>query len=196
MGTLMDLGTMDNYYEQIVKKKMPSSTRTAIILGIVLTLIACAGCVIFAATVPLLVLVAVALLGLAVYLVYYLIANAGIEYEYTFVVGEMRIERIKGQKKRRKVTSFDVKAVDDIGKYHDHETGDKNVDLSKHKLVLRAEENEENEDTYYLIIHDKIRHKPALLIFSPNDTTLEKLRPFLSVELKKKFMSIHPSTKK
>ncbi len=196
MGNLMDLGTMDNYYEQIVKKKMPPSTRTAIILGIILTVLAAAGCVVFAVTVPLLALVAVALLGLAVYLVYYLIANAGIEYEYTFVVGEMRIERIKGQKKRRKVTSFDVKAVDDIGKYHDPETGDKNVDLSKHKLVLRAEENEENEDTYYLIIHDKIRHKPALLIFSPNDTTLEKLRPFLSVELKKKFMSIHPSTKK
>ena len=67
---------------------------------------------------------------------------------------------------------------------------------SEKRAVLRAEENDENEDTYYLIIHDKIRHKPALLIFSPNETTLEKLRPFLSVELKKKFMSIHPFTQK
>ena len=196
MGKLMDLGTMDNYYEQIVKRKMSSNTRLAIIFGIVLTMIAFAGCVFLANTLPVLALVAIGLLGVAIYLVYYMISNAGIEYEYTFVVGEMRIERIKGQKKRRKVTSFDVKAVDDIGKYHNPETGEKNVDPSKHKLVLRAEENDENEDTYYLIIHDKIRHKPALLIFSPNEITLEKLRPFLSVELKKKFMSIHPFTQK
>ena len=47
-----------------------------------------------------------------------------------------------------------------------------------------------NPGTFYVLIHDKIRHKPAILIFTPDETTLQKLRPYLSIELKKKFMTI------
>ena len=45
------------------------------------------------------------------------------------------------------------------------------------------------------MIHDKIRHKPAVLIFSPDNTTLDKLRPYLSIELKKKFLTIRNEDK-
>ena len=83
MGKLMDLGTMDNYYEQIVKRKMSSNTRLAIIFGIVLTMIAFAGCVFLANTLPVLALVAIGLLGVAIYLVYYMISNAGISSPFT-----------------------------------------------------------------------------------------------------------------
>ncbi len=190
MDKLMDVGRMDNYYEQIVKKKFTANQFTALVLSLCGVITVIVLCVFFSGIIPILVPVSLISLGVGIWLIYYLIKNSGIEYEYTFVMGEMRVERIKGKSKRKKVAAFDVKDIDDIGKYIDRETGKRTVDPSKHGLILHAEENDTNIDTYYVIIHDKIRHKHAILTFTPNKTTLEKLRPFLSVELKKKFLKM------
>ena len=195
MGKLMDLSTMDNYYEQIVVKKMSSTKKIMVALGFVLLILGIIGSIVFAQIVPPLAFVALLLLGGCIYLIYYLVSNSRVEYEYTFVTSEMRVERIKRQLKRRKVCAFDVKAIDDIGKYNNLETGKRNIDISKQNLILRAEDDDLNPGTYYVMIHDKIRHKPAVLIFSPDNTTLDKLRPYLSIELKKKFLTIRNEDK-
>ena len=78
----------------------------------------------------------------------------------------------------------------DIGKYIDRATGKKTIDTKAYPNILHAEQNELNDDTYYVVIHDKLKGKHALLIFSPNETTLQKLRPYLSIELKKKFLKL------
>ena len=190
MDKLMDLGHMDNYYEQIVKKKFTANQLMTIVMGICGIVLVIVLCVFFSKRIPALVPVSLIALGVGVWLIYTLIKNSGVEYEYTFVMGEMRIERIKGKSRRRKITAFDVKDIDDLGKYIDRETGKRNVDPSKFGLVLHAEENDVNLNTYYLVIHDKIRHKRALITLTPNNTTLEKIRPFLSVELKKKYLKL------
>ncbi len=193
MEKLMDLGRMDNYYEQIVKKRFTPGRLFSLIMylgGIVLVIFTCFFLGGIDEKFGFLIPISLILLAFGIWLAYYIIKNSGVEYEYTFVLGEMRIERIKGKSKRRKITAFDIKAIDDIGRYLDLETGNRNVDPSKFPLVLRAEENEIFTNTYYVVIHDKIRHQPALLLFSPNETTLEKLRPFLSIELKKKYIQI------
>ncbi len=195
MEKLIDVGRMDNYYEQIVKKRFSPqmlallvSSISAIALIIVLSVYLSG---IFGWLVP----VSILLLGLGIFLIWYLVKNSGVEYEYTFVMGEMRIERIKGKNKRRKVTAFDVKAVDDIGLYYDQETGQRSVDKSKYTLVLRAAENDMADNTYYAIIHDKVRHKPALLLFTPNEMTLNKIKPYLSIDMKKKFLELEKMKK-
>ena len=190
MDKLIDLGHMDNYYEQIVKKKFTMVQLTTFILGLIGIVLVVILSIFFSGIFPFLVPVALIMLGLGVWLIIYLIKNSGIEYEYTFVVGEMRIEKIKGKSRRKKVAAFDVKDIDDIGKYLDRETGKKNIDLKSYPNILHAEENELNDDTYYVVIHDKLKGKHALLIFSPNETTLQKLRPYLSIELKKKFLKL------
>lgn len=190
MEKLIDVAKMDNYYEQIVKKKFTPVQFATIVLALLGIVLVIALCVYFSGIIPILVPVSILLLGLGIWLGIYLIKNSGIEYEYTFVLGEMRIERIKGQAKRRKITAFDIKGIDDIGKYINRETGKRNVDPKKHDLVLHAEENDVNDNTYYVIIHDKVRQKPALLLFTPNEMTIEKLRPYLSIELKKKILKL------
>lgn len=190
MDKLIDVERMENYYEQIVKKKF-SAKQLAILAGSICCIILIiALCVIFSGVYSFLIPVSLILLGLGIWLIVYLVRNSGIEYEYTFVTGEMRIERIKGKAKRRKITVFDIKGIDDIGKYYDRETGKRNVEPSKYNLILHAEENKSSDSTYYVLIHDKIRQKPALLTFTPNDMTLKKLKPYLSIELKKKFINL------
>lgn len=191
MEKYMEVGNMDSYYEQVVKRKMSSSTVSAVVLG----LIAVATVMVLSVWLSLTVAewlfpLAIITLGVGIYLVYFILKNSRVEYEYTFVLGEMRISKIKGKSRRKKVTHFDVKAIDDIGKYIDPETGRKNVDTSKYPNKLHAAVDDENLDTYYMVIHDKVRQKPGLLLFTPNERTLEMIKPCLSVTLKKKFIAL------
>lgn len=190
MDQLINLNNMDNYYEQIVKKRFTTLQMNTIILGLILDIVSIVLCIVFSGIISVLIPVSLILLGVGVWLVIYLIRNTKIEYEYTFVMGEMRIEKIKNQSKRKKIAAFDVKDIDDIGKFLNRETGEKNINLKSFPNVLHVEENETKDDTYYVVIHDKLKGKHALLIFTPNETTLQKLRPYLSVELKKKFLKI------
>ena len=115
MGKLMDVSTMDNYYEQIVVKKMTSQKKTMIIVGFILLILGIVVSVFLSAALPPLAFVALAFLGGCIYLIYYIVSNSKVEYEYTFVGGEMRIERIKRQLKRKKVCAFcadENKAID------------------------------------------------------------------------------------
>ena len=186
----MQIGKMGNYSEQIVKRKMSPTRLTGLIAGLVMTVLVMFVSIYLSGTFGWLVPIALLCIAFGGYMIYYLIKNAGIEYEYTFVVGEMRIDRITGKSKRKKLTVFDVKAIDDIGKFIDHETGKKTIDVSKQELVLHAAEDDERSDTYYMLIHDKVREKHALLLFTPNERTLSMIQPCLSVELKKKFLKM------
>lgn len=190
MQQLISVNNMDNYYEQIVKKKFTSKQALTLVVSFVMIVLVIAACVFFSTQIPVLGPLSLFLLGVGVWMIYYMIKNSGIEYEYTFVGGEMRIERIKGKATRRKVTVFDCKEIDDLGKFLDRSTGKKNIDPSQYELKLHSEENTANDNTYYVVIHDKVRHKRALLTFTPNKITLEKMRPFLSVELKKKYIKL------
>ena len=188
MEKLMDLSGMENYYEQIVKHKLTNQAFILLVLGFIFSVLGIIVGAVLSFTYGIFVPITIGLIVLVVWMGWYIAKHTRLEYEYTFVTGEMRIERIKNKLKRKRVTSFDVKSIDDIGPLYDPETDEIAVDQKKYDLVLKAEGTEMGDVPYYVIIHDKIRHKPALLIFTPNEMTLKKIRPFLSVELKKKFL--------
>lgn len=188
MEKLMDLGKMDNYYEQTVKRQFAPGSFAAMIIGLIFITITIILSVYLSTYFGILVPIAILLFALGVYIIYYLIKNTHVEYEYTFVRGEMRIEKIKGNTRRRKVAIFDVKSIDDIERYINPETGKPNIDKSKFKVVLSAAQTESSLETYYVVIHDKVRQKHALLLFTPDQITLDKIKPYLSIELKKKYI--------
>lgn len=197
MANYMELGNMDAYYEQAVKRKMSSTTVSGLILAtlVIITVMVVSFYLSFTFVswfFPL----ALLMLGLGIYLIYYVLKNSRVEYEYTFVIGELRISRIKGRSKRRTITYFDVKAIDDFGKYIDPKTGKKTIDTSKYPNLLHAAVDDENPDTYYMIIHDKVRRKPAVLLLTPDDRTMEMIRPYLSVPLKKKYIELKKAENK
>lgn len=190
MEKVMQVEKIDNYSEQIVKRKMTSGKFTALVLAISGIVVLIGLSIYLSSYFNWLVPVALLFLGLGIYFSVVLVKNSGIEYEYTCVIGEMRIDKIKGKSKRKRISVFDVKAIDDIGKYIDPKTGSKNIDKSKQDLVLTAAEDIDRDDTYYVLIHDKIRQKHALLFFTPNERTLSMIQPYLSIELKKKFLKM------
>ncbi len=176
---------MEGFSEQLIKQK---TTKTRYILKVIsLTasiLVVCVGFYLsmfpgFDWVVPIVLLLIVA----AVYLIYNLVKNSGIEYEYTCVGGELRVDRIKGGRKRKAITRADIKSIEIMGKYTEMDKS--KIDPSEYGIIYKAGDNLGTDDTYYAIIHDKIKHRPALLYFTPNERTLEMMRPHLSVQLKK-----------
>ena len=182
---------IDSYYEQVVPKRINMADFTKLVLVIfgILGLIALFTVLTFTGQGWLLPLAFTAL-GLGIYLIVRILKNSRIEYEYTFVLGELRIARIKGKAKRRNITYFDVKSIDDIGRYIDPNTGKCTLKNKKIPLLLHAATDDFGLDTYYLIIHDKVRRQPAVLLMTPDVRTLSLIRPYLSVELKKKFFKM------
>lgn len=191
MEKYMELENMDSYYEQAVKRQIPPSSFAGLLCGLGLTILLMVLSVYLSFSIltwmfPIAVLMLVA----GIYIIYYLLKNTRVEYEYTFVLGELRISSIKGKSKRRTITYFDVKSIDDIGKYIDPATGKKAVDASKYPNLLHAAVNDTSPETYYMIIHDKTRQKPAVLLLTPDDRILEMIKPYFSVALKKKFFEM------
>ena len=191
MEKYIALDNIDAYYEQVVKRRMSPASFSRLMLGLALVAAGLFVMIYLMVTVAdWLFLLVLSMAGFAGYIVYFLIKNSHVEYEYTFVLGELRIAKIKGRSRRRTITYFDVKAIDDIGHYIDPQTGQRTIDPKKYPNLLRAAENEYNLDTYYFIIHDKVRKKPAVLLMTPNEKTMSLIRPYLSVELKKKFLKM------
>ena len=191
MEKYMELENIESYYEQVVKKKMGTDTVMRLAVGLSLVIVTLIVSIILMVTVAdWLFLIVLMMIPFACYMIYYIIKNSRVEYEYTFVLGELRIARIKGRSKRRTITYFDVKNIDDIGRYIDPQTGKRTIDPSKYPELLHAAENDYYLNTYYLIIHDKVRKKPAVILMTPNERTFSLIRPYLSVELKKKFLKM------
>ena len=99
MEKLMNVGTMDNYYEQIVQKKFNSKMLATLIMSMVGIVVAIFLSIYLSIYFNWLVPVSLLLLGIGIWLIWFLIKNSGVEYEYTFVLGELRIERIKRQRR-------------------------------------------------------------------------------------------------
>lgn len=176
---------MEGFTEQLVRQKTPKTRYIAKVAALILLIILVALGFYLSVyswlnwVIPVTLLLIVPL----VYLIYSLAKNSGIEYEYTCVGGELRIDRIKGAKKRKAVTRADINSIEYMGKVS--EMDKTKVDPSEYGIIYKTGDNISTDNTYYAIIHDKIKHHPALLYFTPNEKTLNMMRPHLSVQLKK-----------
>lgn len=176
---------MDGFSEQLIQQKMSKTKYVFRIVALaVITIVIFLGAYVSMFpgldwVVPLVLILFV----VGIYLIYNLLKNSGIEYEYTCVGGEFRVDRIKGRKKRKVITRADIKSIEIMGKYS--EMDKTKVDPSEYGIIYKAAINLDDEGTYYAIIHDKIKHRPALLYFTPDERTLAMMKPHLSVQLKK-----------
>ncbi len=178
---------MDNYSEQIVEKKIEPKKLMFIVCYLIFTVFFILLTFYLSGFFDWLIPVALLILAFGCYGAWYLIANRNIEYEYICVQGEMTVDKIIGKRKRKKMLKFDVKSIDDMGKWL--EVAD-SFDKKKFKdNIYHASIHESSELTYYVVLHDMVSKKHCLLLFSPNEKTLETMKPFLKRELKVKLFT-------
>lgn len=154
---------MDHYNEQLVAKRR-NKTDILKVIGIVVgAILIAAVCMFFAMQgITILVLLAVAVLGAGIWM----IRNINIEYEYIITNNEMDIDKIIGQRKRKRMITVDLSKAEEFAEYppnHDVEAD----------ATVHASSGLEKDAHYLLLEHGE--YGKVKIIFNPNKKTQEAI---------------------
>ena len=150
------------FVEQIVKKKISMS-------GILMRAIA----IIFvlAGIFSLLILGALGLTitALLIYVTYIIWGYTSVEYEYSFLNGELSIDKIMGQRKRKTIACYDIKNAEIVAPSMSDEVVSKINNTITKDYSTRCR----NANLYSMIVNDSDGRKQV--IFEPNEKVLDAM---------------------
>ncbi|MCL2055731.1 MAG: hypothetical protein FWH02_00755 [Oscillospiraceae bacterium] len=109
----------------------------------------------------------------AVYGAYLLITGFNIEYEYTLTNGEMDVDKILAQKRRKRLISIKLREVEDFGQYKAAEQASRN-----YQQKIFACDDPTGGDLWFASVHHKDKGA-TLLVFNANEKMLGAAKPFL-----------------
>lgn len=114
------------------------------------------------------------LLGIgAIYGAYYMVTSLNLEFEYAVTNGELDIDRIAAQRKRRRLVTVNCRQVEDFGKYKPEEHASK-----AYQTTILACDSPDSDDVWYCVA--KIKDKGlTLIVFNANEKMLNGIKPFL-----------------
>ncbi len=150
------------FVEHIVKRKADFKTVLFRILAVLLTVL-----VFFFGTMFL------GMLGITItiligYLAYLVFVYTSVEYEYSLVNGELTIEKIMGQRKRKFANEFDLKNAEIIAPTFSEEIQNK-----KTVLLLDYSSGNRSDALYSIILTDK--EGSTQVLFEPTEKMLDAM---------------------
>lgn len=155
----------DVFVEQIIKKNLSLGGLAIRIGAIFLVLI---GILLF----PILRILALTITALLIYLAYLAFVYTSVELEYSFVNGELTIDRILGKRKRKPGETYDIRKAELIAPVNSEEVYRKSEFLTK----IDYTGNKNTDDHYAIIIDDVEGVKGALMItIQPDEKLLEAM---------------------
>lgn len=101
------------------------------------------------------------------YLMWWLLSEMNIEYEYCITNGDIDIDRIVARRKRKRVVSVSLKKLDSVGRYDPNKWKGRQVDRT-----VFAASSERAEDLYCFSYRSK-KNGYTLVVFEPNERVRE-----------------------
>lgn len=170
---------MDNFSEQLVTRKETKSDKAArigtLITGSLFTLcLALLGLIQLSQ--PVITLMFLLLAAAGGYMTYLLVQGRYVEYEYTFTNGELDIDKIIAQKKRKELLTVEVRTFSDFGKYSF------DMEETEDMTVVYATDNIISNEYYADFEHKE--YGRTRLIFVPDEKMLDNIKKFLPAKLR------------
>lgn len=174
---------MDVFVEHMVKKKM-STKDILIFVGIVLA----GTLLIFISVVFLLPLTGQFAIPFFILVgtiagAYFLLGTRNLEYEYSVTNGDVSIDKIINRKSRKRMTSFECKNIEEIGKYAQNAEKLRNRRVDKR---IFASSYDDGRDSMYVITQSK-KTGLTLVVFDPDERVLDAIKPFMPRFLKNEY---------
>ena len=149
--------------EQIVKRRVSISNYIIRFAMIVLCVLS-----------PMLELVigglAIGVVAVMIYLTWLVFKATSIEYEYAFFPNDFTVDRIAGQRKRKRVAEFEMDQIDLIAKIDDEELT--RMAFNVRKIDFTTDTKSDN--VYGMMVNGN--KGQALVMFEPNEKMLEALK--------------------
>lgn len=98
-----------------------------------------------------------------------------VEYEYTFVNGELTIDRIIAKSSRKNMAEIDVKSIEKLGKYDEEAVAKLGAGQTWDYSTDKADEN-----TMFAFFKDEKSGRNTVLLFTPNEKLLNAMKPSVS----------------
>ena len=155
----------DVFVEQIIKKKLSLGGLAIRVGAIFLVLIGIL-------TIPRLLMLGITITILLVYLAYLAFVYTSAEWEYSFVNGELSIDKILGKRKRKVGETYDIRKAELIAPAYSEQV------LSKSEFLTKIDyTGTNNKDNHYSIIINEVDGvKGALMItFEPDEKMLDAM---------------------
>lgn len=162
---------MDTFKEQIIKKMPDKKDQTKKAFIILATVAVTILCFVFIG------MFGIILAGCAVYGGYYLLTNLFVEYEYIVTGGEMDIDKIIGQRSRKRLATVKLSTAIEFG-----EAG-KNLHIGENTTLIKADANNPEKKNYYI----RLNHATlgaTVVLFTPNEDILEMVKSSLPGSLR------------
>ncbi len=173
---------MDNLVEQVVKREKNIKYYLNIVL-IVFGAIAIPASIIALALIikqAYVIYIGLFVSLFCIYGLWYFVTSLNIEYEYSFLGGTFRVDKIIAKRNRKNIIKMDVKLIDDIFKFSDDE-----MSRRKFNKVYQVGASDYSEDNYVMTFVSEAKGKCAI-VFSPKEKILTGMRPYLKHEVSKK----------
>ena len=167
---------MDIFNEQLIKRKDRPIEKA---MKIIITVIACLAIVlcfaaaiigVFGALSSVFVLVAFGIGAAA----YFYLKSLSIEYEYSLTNGELDIDKIMGQSKRKNMYSFILREIEEFGDYSKDKERLQNREFSFRVSPVNLSDG----GIYYCVVRDS-EHGVGLVLLQPNEKMRESMRAFI-----------------
>ena len=125
------------------------------------------------------IVVAVCAFFFAVYGSYYILNGLYVEYEYTVTNSNITVDKVIGKSRRKMIMSVDLKKFNTLAKLKDVD-----INSNKYEKIFRASVTPDGDDVYAAEMHlDKFGGN-CLLLFSPNEKTMDAMIPYLKNTIK------------
>lgn len=106
------------------------------------------------------------LLAYAAYMVW---SYTSIEYEYSFLNGELSVDKIMGQRKRKSVADYDIKEAEVIAPVMSEQI----IQASKNAVVKDYSSRNKHGNVYAMIINNA--NGKTMVLFEPNERVIETM---------------------
>ena len=123
----------------------------------------------------------------SVYGVYWVISTRNVEFEYSITNGDISIDKIMNRKSRKRLTSFDAKNIEEMGKYEENAQRLKSKRVDK---TIFASQTDDGKDAWFVVAKSR-KTGLTLLVFSPDDRCIEAIKPFMDRRLKFEIFGRH-----
>lgn len=171
----------DVFIEQLVKKKR--GIKDNIVFAVVIALVILIPVLFTVLAVSQVIIayfvyIALFVFVFGVWLIWYIRSHQNVEYEYQVVQDTIVVSKIIAKRKRKEITKADIRQFDILCK-----ACDDNTSSMKFTKVFEACENINDDNSTYYAVYQHSAYGKCALIFTPNERTLEAMKPYLKKEI-------------
>lgn len=150
------------FVEQIIKRRIRFS-------GIILRFISILAVIIAFFSVLVINVLGLTLAALLIYVAYLVWSYTSVEYEYSFLNGELSVDKIMGQRKRKKLAEYDIKNAEIVAPSYSEEL----IRAIGNAKMIDYSSGYKSDKFYSILINDQSGR--LQVVFEPNEKVLDAM---------------------